>query len=304
MLSRDLARYVDRKYSLGFKFRVQHSLLRSFVSFAEKCGDKHVKSARVLTWAALAPSPEQRRNRLLTVRRFALTMHAEDQCHQIPAADAFGNAVGKRRSAYIYTPEEIKRLLRAAAELEPAGSIRPTMYVTLLGLLTATGMRIAEALALQLDDATDDGLVVRETKFHKSRLLPLHVTVQRALDKYLMVRRTLACTDRALFLSSGGQPLSYSTVRYVFLHLLGRTGMKGAHSGRDPRIHDLRHTFAIRSLEQCHHKQDAVPRHIVALSTYLGHAHVTDTYWYPQATPFLLGQIAEAGEALLKGGAV
>jgi integrase len=302
MLNRDLATYVDRKYSLGFKFRVQHSLLRGFVAFAEKCGDKHVKSARVLTWAALAPSPEQRHNRLLTVRRFALTMHAEDTRHQIPAADAFGNAVGKRRPAYIYTPEEITRLLRAAAELEPAGSIRPTMYVTLLGLLSATGMRIAEALALQLDDVTADGLVVRETKFHKSRLLPLHVTAQRALDRYLIVRRTLACTDRALFLSSAGKPLPYSTVRYVFLHLLGRTGMKGAHLGRVPRIHDLRHTFAIRSLEQCHHEQDAAARHIVALSTYLGHAHVTDTYWYLQATPYLLGQIAEAGEALLKGG--
>lgn len=301
MLSKDLATYADRKYSLGFKFRVQHILLKGFVAFAEKRGDKHIKSARVLAWAALAPSPQQRRNRLLTVRRFALTMRAENARHQVPAADAFGNRVAKRRLPYIYAPEEITQLLRVAAALEPAGSIRPTMYVTLLGLLAATGMRIAEALALQLDDVTADGLIVRETKFHKSRLLPLHLTVQRALDRYLIIRRTLACTDRALFPSSAGKPLSYSTVRHVFLHLLDRTGMKGAQLGRDPRIHDLRHTFAIRSLEQCRHEREAVAHHIVALSTYLGHAHVTDTYWYLQATPFLLGQIAEAGEALLKG---
>jgi integrase len=129
------------------------------------------------------------------------------------------------------------------------------------------------------------------------------MTAQLPLDRYLIVRRTLASTDRALFLSTAGEPLPYNTVRGVFLHLLDRTGMRGAHSGRDPRIHDLRHTFAIRSLEQCRHERDEVARHIVALCTYLGHAHVTDTYWYLQATPRLMGQIAEAGEALLKRGA-
>jgi integrase len=92
-------------------------------------------------------------------------------------------------------------------------------------------------------------------------------------------------------------------VRNVFLTLLDRAGLRGAHAGRDPRIHDLRHTFAVRSLEQCSHDRTAVARHIVALSTYLGHAHVTDTYWYLQATPVLMGQIAEASEALLVGGA-
>jgi integrase len=303
MLSTELARYVDQQHSLGFKFRVQQILLRGFVAFAEECGDQHVKSARVLTWAARAPSPEQRRNRLLTVRRFALAMHAENARHQIPAADALGHAVVKRRPPYIYAPDEIARLLRAAAALDPAGSIRPTMYPTLFGLLAATGMRIAEALALQLDNVTADGLVIRETKFQKSRLLPLHATARQALDRYLTARRMLASTDRALFVSIAGKPLPYNTVRGVFLQLLDRTGMRSAHLGRDPRIHDLRHTFAVRSLEQCRHERDAVARHIVALCTYLGHAHVTDTYWYLQATPLLMGQIAEAGEALLKGGA-
>ena len=303
MMNRDLARYVDQQRSLGFKFRVQHILLRGYVAFAEERGDRHIKDARVFAWAARAPSPEQRRNRLLTVRRFALAMHAENPRHQVPAADALGHAVAKRRSPYIYGADEIVRLLRAAAALQPTGSIRPKMYATLFGLLAATGMRIAEALALQLDDVTADGLVVRETKFQKSRLLPLHTTARQALDGYLGARRSLHPWDRALFVSVAGGALPYNTVRRIFLQLLDRINLRGAHSGADPRIHDLRHTFAVRSLEQCRHDRAAVSRHLVALSTYLGHAHVTDTYWYLQATPVLMGQIAEASEALLQGGA-
>lgn len=182
MLSQHLAKYVDQQQSLGFKFSVQQILLRGYVGFAEEHGDRHIRSARVLAWAARAPSPEQRRNRLLTVRRFALAMHAENPRHQVPAADALGHAVVKRRPPYIYSADEIARLLRAAAALRPVGSIRPTMYVTLFGLLTVTGMRIAEALALQIDDVTADGLVVRQTKFQKSRLLPLHATARLALQ--------------------------------------------------------------------------------------------------------------------------
>jgi integrase len=303
MLNRDLARYVDQHRSLGFKFRVQEILLRGYVAFAEELDDRHIKSTRVLEWAAHAPSPEQRRNRLLTVRRFALAMRAENPRHQVPAADAFGHAVAKRRSPYIYSADEIARLLRASGALQPAGSTKAIMYATLFGLLAATGMRIAEALALQLDDVTAEGLVIQETKFQKSRLLPLHATARQALDGYLVTRRSLATLDCALFVSVAGGALPYSTVRSIFLQLLDRSNLRGAHSGRDPRIHDLRHTFAVRSLEKCRHDRAAVARHILALSTYLGHAHVTDTYWYLQATPALMSQIAEAGEALLRGDA-
>jgi integrase len=302
MLNRDLARYIDQKRSLGFKFRSQSIQLSSFVAFAEERGDRYVRSTRVLAWAAQAPSPEHRRNRLLTARRFALAMHTENARHQIPAADALGHATTKRRSPYIYAPDEIARLLRAAAALGPTGSIRPLLYTTLLGLIAATGIRIAEALALCLDDATADGLMIRETKFQKSRLLPLHATVRQVLDRYLIARREASGGD-ALFVSGSGQPLPYTSVRNVFLTLLDHAGLRGTHAGRDPHIHDLRHTFAVRSLEQCRHDRNAVGRHIVALSTYLGHAHVTDTYWYLQATPVLMDQIAEAGEALLMGGA-
>jgi integrase len=241
MLSGDLARYTDQKRLLGFKFGSQLVVLTSFVTFAEECGDRYVRNARVLEWAVQARSPEHRRTRLLTVRRFALALHAENAHHQVPAADALGHAKIKRRPPYIYRPDEIVRLLRAAAALEPEGSIRPIMYATLLGLIAATGIRIAEALALQLDDVTADGIVIRESKFHKSRLLPLHTTTRQALDGYLLARRQAAVAGHALFASIAGRSLPYTTVRNVFLQLLDRTKLRGAHAGRDPRIHDLRH---------------------------------------------------------------
>jgi integrase len=303
MMRKELARYVGLKRSLGFQFRCQHILLRGFVAFAAERGERYVKTARVLEWAALAPSPEQRRSRLLTVRRFALAMHAENARHQIPASDAFGRNGFRRRSPYIYSAKETAQLIKAASALEPEGTLRPLMYATLLGLLASTGMRISEALALQVEDITADGLLIRETKFQKSRLLPLHVTTQRALDRYLAVRNQHGVVGRELFQSVTAKPLPSKTVHNVFQKLLKRTGLKGANAGRDPRIHDLRHTFAIRSLERCRHDAGKVARHIVALSTYLGHTYVTGTYWYLQATPALMGQIAKANEALLLGGA-
>jgi integrase len=298
MLSQDLTRYVDLHRSLGFRFRIQHSLLRNFVAFAEAHGDEFVHVDRTLDWATRAPSPAQCRNRLLTVRRFALAMQAEDFRHEVPTADALGHGTFERRIPHIYQPDEIVRLIRDAADLEPAGSIRPVMYSTLFGLLAATGMRISEALALRLQDVTDDGLLIRQTKFQKSRLLPLHDTTRRALDEYLSVRARRGTLDAALFVSNTGTAPAYATVVAIFLRLVRSIGLRGGLGQPGPRIHDLRHTFAVRSLEQCQHDRDAVARHIVALSTYLGHAHVTDTYWYLHATPILMAQIAEAGEAL------
>jgi integrase len=303
MLNQDLVRYVNLHRSMGFKFRVQHSLLSNFIRFAEAHDDQHVYSHRVLEWAISAPSPHQRRNRLLTVRRFALAMHAEDPRHQVPPAEAFGAGLFERKAPHLYSEDDIARLMHAAALLQPAGSIRPLMYETLFGLLAATGMRIAEALCLRLGDVTADGLIIRQTKFHKSRLLPLHETTWRALNAYLAARMSLGTLDGSLFVSNTGKAPSYNTVMAIFLRLARSIGLRGGPGQRGPRIHDLRHTFAVRSLEQCEHDRGAVNRHIVALSTYLGHAHVTDTYWYLQATPLLMIRIAEAGETLHRRGA-
>ncbi|MGH6675478.1 MAG: tyrosine-type recombinase/integrase, partial [Xanthobacteraceae bacterium] len=248
-----------------------------------------------------APSAEQRRNRLLAVRRFAIALHAEDPRHEVPSADLFGRASYKRRTPYIYSPGEIGRLIAAAHRLGPNGSIRPFTYAMIFGLIAATGMRVSEALAIRLSGMTDDGLIIAETKFKKSRLLPLHPTTKLALDEYLANRLKVPSPSDALFISHQGTPPAYPTVITVFLQVTRSIGLRGAPGSRGARIHDLRHTFAVRSLERCAHDAQAVARHITALSTYLGHAHVSDTYWYLQATPELMVHMAHAGEALHRG---
>jgi len=302
MLSEDLDRYIALHRSLGFKYRIQATLLRSFVGFAADQGDTVVCTKTALAWAAQAASPPQRRNRLLTVRRFALMVHAEDPRHEVPAADALGRARFERRAPYIYAPEEIVQLVQAAAAMGPAGTIRPQTYATLFGLLAATGLRVSEALALRCADVTADGLVVRQTKFRKDRLVPLHESTRAALGRYLEVRKRVAAFEPALFVSASGKAPAYNTVGERFRRLVSELGLRDRTDQPDARIHDLRHTFAVRSLEQCPAGQAAVARHVAGLSTYLGHAHVTDTYWYLHATPLLMRRIAERGEAWHQGG--
>jgi integrase len=302
MLKDDVKRYIELKCALGFKYRVQASLLNSFADFSEHQGDRFVRTGTVLIWAAKAPSPPQRRNRLLTIRRFAQSMSAEDKRHQIPPDDAFGHQPFKRRMPHIFTCEEIALLLSAASELKPNGSIRPSCFTMLFGLIAATGLRISEALALLIKDITDDGLIIRSTKFRKSRLVPIHETVRCKLDRYLTLRKHIGAVDDAVFVSLKGTAVSYSTVNSVFLKLARSTGLRKEPGRPGARIHDLRHTFAVRSLENCTGNREEVARHLIALSTYLGHAHVSDTYWYLHATPKLMNEVASATEIMFKGG--
>jgi integrase len=157
-------------------------------------------------------------------------------------------------------------------------------------------------LKLDLSDLTEDGLLIRATKFQKSRLVPLHESARRGLQQYVAARNRIATTTSTVFVSQRGAGLPYSTVNTTFLYLARSAELRGGPGLGGCRIHDLRHTFAVRSLEQCAGDRKAVARHMVALSTYLGHAHVSDTYWYLQATPRLLGDVAVAAEALHRGG--
>lgn len=136
-------------------------------------------------------------------------MHAEDSRHEIPVADALGRGLSARRIPYIYSQEDIRRLMTAAASLSPAGTIRPVTFATLFGLFTATGIRISEALALRLSDITDDGLIIEKTKFKKSRLLPLHPSTRRALNAYLAVRLRVATGSDALPIGNTGEAVAY-----------------------------------------------------------------------------------------------
>jgi integrase len=302
MLSQDLDRYIALQRARGLKFTTQSYLLRSFVTFAEAAGDDNVCSGRVLDWAARTTSAMQARNRLFIVRRFAEALTIEDPAHDVPPADAFGRWKFERQMPHIYSAEEVAALMVAARRLGPPGSIRPETMATLIGLLAATGLRVSEALALDMGDITADGLVIRETKFRKSRLVPLHASVRAALDRYLRRRRKVRGAGNTLLVGDSGRRPAYVTLCALFLRLGRETGLRGLPGEKGPRMHDLRHTFAVRSLEACNGDRRAVARHMLALATYMGHSDPSHTWWYLQATPALMRHIAEASEALHAGG--
>jgi integrase len=301
MLSDLVERHINLHRATGYLFQQQALQLRQFARYAATKGDEVVRAATAVEWASRCPSESTRQVRLQTVSRFARLMHAEDARHEIPPEGVFGPR--RRRTPHIFTEGEIRLVLRGAAALGPKGSLRPHTYTTLLGIIAATGMRVSEALRLKLDDVTAAGLVVRQTKFRKSRLVPLHATARKALDDHLALRRAFAGTDDAVFLSERCTGLSRKTVHLTFTDILRSVGLDSGR-GRRPRVHDFRHTFAVRSLEQCKGTREDVARHMLALSTYLGHAQMESTYWYLQATPRLLLDIAARSEAYSMGGAL
>jgi len=302
MLNDIMTAYVELHHATGFKFEIQASMLRCFVAFAEARGDEVVRATTVLEWAALASSPRQRCRRILLMRRFALAVKVEDPRHEVPPLDASPTSLFKRNPPYIYTADDITRLLQAAARMPPQNTIKPVMYTTLFGLLVATGLRIGEALALRMSDISEDGLIIRNTKCRKNRLVPLHETTRQALDAYMVIRKRYKTSDDSIFILRTGHAPVHETVRTTFLQLAVSVGLREKLSGRHgPRIHDLRHTFAVRSLEQCGHSRDEVTRHMAALGTYLGHTLAVSTYWYLEATPILMKQIAEAAEGMHQG---
>jgi len=173
---------------------------------------------------------------------------------------------------------------------------------TVLALLFATGLRISEALALRTGDVTPDGLVIRDTKFGKRRLVPLHPSAQDGLAQYLDCRRAPAGGTAPVFVSLTGTPLSYGGFRKAWLLVLGRAGLTARAGGRRPRVHDIRHTFAAPALETAPDQRDRIAKHMLAVSTYLGHSCVADTYWYFQTTPTLMAQVADACQRHFEGG--
>ncbi|MGE3998553.1 MAG: tyrosine-type recombinase/integrase [Variibacter sp.] len=300
MLSENAERYVALRQSLGFKLRKGARHLRSFVRHAAARGDTHVRAETAVSWAATAQSAAECDSRLRDVVRFAEFLSAEDPAHEIPPAGLFATHIS-RPAPYIYSEDEIARLLDAAGRLrlQRDNPLRRELYITLFGLIAATGLRISEALSLRFDDVLAGGVLrIRETKFRKSRLVPMHETVAAALDRYLDVRRRLPAADNHLFLSVQNTPFRARAANYTFGCLL-RMAKIAPDRLRRPRIHDLRHTFATRALERCGAERRAVARQFVALSTYLGHCEVKHTYWYLEATPDLMTAIAAAAESMM-----
>lgn len=303
MLIDDVNRYIELRRSLGFKLAKTGRHLTAFARYAVDRGDTHVRRETAIAWAAAVSStPRSHQRRLQEIALFARFLHAEDRAHEVPQQH-LKLSPATRPAPYIYTQEELARILDAAGNLrrQKPSPLRRHIYVMLIGLLASTGLRISEALNLRLDDLLPDGVLhIRQTKFNKSRLVPMHPSVVETLQAYLKIRRRFAGLANHVFLTVDAKPMRHGTVFCNFNVILRKAGV-GQNRSRRPRIHDLRHTFATRVLEQCAMRRDDVARDFVALSTYLGHADIRHTYWYLQATPDLMADIAGAAEALVAG---
>jgi len=302
MLRASIDAYLALRRAVGFRLEVEEYLLKRFAQWAFDRGQTHVQTQTATEWAATARTPWQRERWLRAVAGFARYARAEDPRHEVPPIFAFGRR-HVRPTPYIYSPHELQRLLDAASRLPPLWPLRPQVITTLLGLLASTGLRISEALALRFGDVTSDGLVIRKTKFNKSRLVPLHASTLSALDRYLELRERSTAVSDYIFVSPKGDRLPRRTVGQIFVRLVGAAGLRSRANSRRPRIHDLRHTFAVRVLEACPQGGSSIGWHVRALSTYLGHSNVVDTCWYLHATPLLMRSVADSCERFADGGA-
>ena len=292
--------YLAVRRAAGFTLSNTEYLLRSFSAFAADRKQTHIRTATTIDWACQARSVAQRHTRYQTICHFAQYLRVEDPRHESPPPNHFGYRK-TRRVPYIYSRGEIDSLVLAATRLPASGSLRPETYAALISLLAATGLRISEALHLLVSDITPDGLLIRRTKFQKTRLVPLHDTAVTGLGHYLMHRQEARCGGDHVFVSKEGQPLVYQKVHGVFRTLLKSAGLKPC-GGRWPRIHELRHTFAVRALESSPTGRQRIGQHMLALATYLGHVNIDATYWYLETTPELLRDIAVVAENFMQGG--
>jgi len=293
-------KYLALRRSAGFSLSNAQYLLRSFAAFAADRQQQYVRTATLIDWAGRAPSSAQRHTRYQTVGRFAEHLHREDPRHELPPPNHFGLRK-TRRVPRIYTALEIDQLVLAAAQLSAGDPRRPQTYATLISLLAATGLRISEALHLRYGDVTPDGLLIRKTKFQKSRLVPLHESAAAGLGQYLAQRRPMPLATDHVFIDDNGRPLGYGTVYRVFAKLAQAAGIPPLR-GHRPRLHELRHTFAVRALQAAPAGRQRIGQHMLALATYLGHVSIDSTYWYLESTSELLDDIAAAGEVYLQGG--
>jgi integrase/recombinase XerD len=304
MLTEAVNRYLAVRRAVGFTLTAEGRLLNRFAEFADARDQHTISSAIAIEWAGLAQSVLQRARRLGLVIRLARYLRAEDGRHEIPPA-VFGADRLSRPTPYILTLAQIRAVIQAAAQsgYRAHRALRRATYSTLFSLLACTGLRVSEAIRLRYDDLTPDGLIIRRTKFGKSRLVPLHQTAQAGLEWYLRQRRPFAAADDHVFVSLNKTALRINDVDKAFRTAVDRAGVP-RRPGRQSRAtpHSLRHTFATRALQTCPPGRDAITRHMVALSTYLGHSTVADTYWYLEAIPDLMRDIADQTEQVMMGG--
>ena len=288
--------YLALRRSLGFKLRDAGLCLSKFAAFLEARGATHITTQLALEWAQQSQYVQlaTQAQRLGHVRTFARYLVARDAQTEVPPAGLLPFRP-RRVRPYLYSNEEIDGLLQCALELPRSGGLRPWTYHCLLGLLTVAGLRIGEAIRLNLEDVNlQEGLLtIRGTKFGKSRLVPIHPSTQRVLAQYRVRRqRFLACRSASpsFFITSRGGRLDIGDIHRTFYTLSHRIGLRSATASHGPRLHDFRHRFAVHTLLEWYRSGEDVERRLPVLSTHLGHVHVADTYWYLSACPELMGQ--------------
>lgn len=306
-----LAEYVATMRALGTELRWPASILQRFVDLLEEEGAAFITTELALRWAT-EPRDVQAATwarRLSIVRRFAVWVHATDPRTEIPPRSLLP-ARHRRKPPHIYSDGELAQIMEAAASLPSRTGVRALTYETLVGLLAATGLRPGEALALddQDVDLQQGVLAIRNTKFGKSRFVPVEESVQAALARYACRRDSLQPhrETRAFLVSARGRRVSGCAARRTFAKLLQTLGLRaekeGNRRGRGPRLQDLRHTFATRRMLAWYRAGLDVERLLPALATYLGHGRVQDTYWYIEAVPELLQLATDYQAARTAGG--
>jgi integrase len=305
-LRKALHEYLSIRRRLGFKLKRASKLLHDFVLFTEKEGVSFITAEIALRWATQPLDCQKAWSaaRLGIVRGFAQYQSVMDSRTEVPSQELLPYRY-HRRPPYIYNNDEVKRLIKAAYQLQSPLGFRAVTYSTVLGLLVVTGMRISEPIGLNRKDVDliNGILTVYETKFGKSRFVPIHPSTQKALQQYESLCSRIFPKPRteSFFISEQGTRLTNWTVRRTFVKLSRQIGLRGPHDSHGPRLQDFRHSFATRTLLAWYHNGMNVDRHMPELSAYLGHAHVTDTYWYLSAVPELMQLAAMRVEQTQKG---
>ena len=309
-LPQSVQEYLRMRRDLGFKLREAGTSLLDFAAFMRRRRSTFITSKLALAWAQQPRNvqPSHWARRLSFVRGFARYRSATDPRTQIPPQGLLPFQPQRARP-YLYSDDEISRLLRAALDMTyryERGALRPWVFHCLYGLLSVSGLRLGEALNLELRDIDLGSAVVtiRGAKFGKDRLVPLHASTCKVLDRYL-VRRSRHWADRPvssyLFVSSWGNRLDAGEVHRTFYALSRQIGLRGPSDSHGPRLHDMRHRFATNTLVRWYQSDQDPERLLPVLSAYLGHVHVEDTQWYLNASPELMREAMHRLERCWEG---
>jgi integrase/recombinase XerD len=288
--------YISMRRALGFKFALQGRLVIEFAGYLEDIGATQLTTAAALSWATkpAGADPAWWNQRLAVARGFARHLHNLDPATQVPPPTLLSGRF-RRATPYLYSPADIDALMAATAVLRHP--LRRATYRAVIGLLAVSGMRIGEAIRLDRSDVDwPNGLVVvRASKFGRSREVPLHPTTVDALKAYARERDRLQPKPRpaSFFVSHVGARLVYRSACSTFRRLVDTAALNWERASRPPRLHDLRHSFCVQTLVDWYRDDDLDAEALMPrLSTYVGHTKPVWTYWYLEAAPELLGLAA------------